>query len=461
MPAVPAPAEADRCQAGDLFDHLFTTDELREATSGRAWVDAMLAFERELAAAQAELGILPHDVAAAIAAAASDLRPEPSALGVAARGPGNPAAPLVQLLREAVGPEVAPSVHLGATSQDALDTAAMLVARRAGGLVAASLDRACDAAASLADEHRGTVLAARTLLQQALPTTFGLKAAGWLVAMDDAGRDLARVLDGRLAVQLGGAAGTAAALGERGPAVARILAGRLGLAEPVLPWHTDRVRVGELASALAVAAGAGAKVALDVVLLSQTEVGEVAGDAGGSSTLPHKRNPTRAVLARASGIRATGLAATLLTSMAQEHERAAGAWHAEWPALTELLRATGGCLDAVAGSLGSLRVDAGRMGANLEAGHGVLMAERVLADLAGDLGWDEAGALVRAATEQALAGPEPFASALAGLAPVAQVRSRAQLEALCDPAGYLGAAGELVDRALAARHAASGGEPER
>lgn len=453
------PADADRCQAGDLFDHLFTTDELRAATSGRAWVDAMLAFERELAAAEAELGILPARVAGAIAAATRRVDPDPAALGTAARRPGNPAAPLVQLLREAVGPELAPSVHLGATSQDVVDTAAMLMARRAGGLVAASLDRAVQAAAILADDQRGTVLAARTLLQQALPTTFGLKAAGWLVALDDAGRDLARVLDHRLAVQLGGAAGTSAALGSSGPAVASVLARRLGLAEPVLPWHADRVRVGQLASALAVAAGAGAKVALDVVLLSQTEVGEVAGDAGTSSTLPHKRNPTRAVLARAAGTRAVGLAATLLASMAQEHERAAGGWHAEWPALTELLQVTGGCLDAVAGTLGSLRVDAGRMRANLDAGHGVLMAERVLADLAGDLGWPEAGRLVRAATEQALAGREPFATALAGLPPVARVRSRARLEELCDPAGYLGATGELVDRALAARRRPAAGGP--
>ncbi|MGH9089908.1 MAG: lyase family protein, partial [Acidimicrobiales bacterium] len=231
----------------------------------------------------------------------------------------------------------------------------------------------------------------------------------------------------------------------------------LGLAEPVLPWHADRVRVGELAAALAVAAGAGTKVALDVVLLSQTEVGEVTGDAGGSSTLPHKRNPTRAVLARACGVRATGLAGTLLSSMAQEHERAAGAWHAEWPAVTELLRATGGCLHAVAGSLESLRVDAGRMQANLAIGHGLLMAERVLADLATDLGWEEAGAQVRTATERALDGPEPFDRALAGLEPVARVRTAAELAALCDPVGYLGAAGELVDRALASRRRAGGG----
>jgi len=436
-------------QAGDLFGHLFTTDDLWEATSGQAWVDAMLDFERELAMAEAEAGLVLPRTAEVIVEVTRDLRVDPVTLGRDGRDAGNPAVPLVRMLREAVGPEVAPSVHLGATSQDVIDTAAMLVARRSGTLIVMELDRAADTAARLADEHRSTVLAGRTLLQQALPTTFGLKAAGWLVALDDAGRGLRRVLEDRLAVQLGGAVGSLASLGGDGPRVAGILARRLGLAQPVLPWHTDRSRVGELASALTLAAGAGAKVALDVTLLSQTEVQEVSAGSGGSSTLPHKQNPVQAVIATADARRAAGLAGMLLSPMAQEHERAAGAWHAEWPTLVELLRASGGCVASVSRSLDRLRIDPARMRENLDLSHGALMAERVLADLAPGLGWDRAREAVSIAIERVRSQPMAFAQALSELEAVAEVRSSTQLEALCDPTSYLGAADALVDRALA------------
>lgn len=434
----------------DLFGPLFSTDDMLAATSGRAWVGAMLAFERELAAAGAEAGLLPAGTAEAVAAAADELAVEPATLGREARGPGNPVAPLVRRLREAAGPAAARWVHFGATSQDVLDTAAMLVARRAGDLVAADLDRCADRAAALADEHRSTVLAGRTLLQQALPTSFGLKCAGWLAGLDEAAATLDRVLAERLAVQLGGAVGSTASLGTAGPAVAAGLARRLGLAEPVLPWHTDRVRLGELAGALAAVAGACGKVAGDLVLLAQTEVGEVGSGSGGSSTMPHKRNPTEAVLVAADARRAAGLAAELLRCLPQEHERAVGAWHAEWPTLCELLRAAGGCAAGLATALASLTVDPQRMRRNLDLSRGVMMAERVLADLAADLGWEQAADLVRSATRRALEEDAAFADALGGLSPVAAVRTPAQLEALCDPTTYLGAADEWVDRAVAA-----------
>ena len=252
--------------------------------------------------------------------------------------------PLVRALGEAVAGPAAAHVHRGATSQDVLDSAAMLVAHRALGPLLADLRAAAAAAAALAEAHRETPMAGRTLLQQALPMTFGLKAATWLVGLDEAGERLATVRSERLAVQLGGAAGTLAALGGDGIAVLGLLARELGLAEPVLPWHTTRTRPAELAGALGVAAGAIAKVATDVVLLAQTEVGEVregVAGRGGSSTLPHKRNPVAATCARACAMRAPGLVATLLGAMAHEHERAAGAWHAEWRPLADLLTATG------------------------------------------------------------------------------------------------------------------------
>ena len=239
-------------------------------------------------------------------------------------------------------------VHRGATSQDVMDTASMLVARARARARQADLDAAAAACARLADEHRGTLMAGRTLLQQALPTTFGLRAAGWLVALLDAGDRLAGV---PLAAELGGAAGTLASLGSDGPRVLAELAAELELEEPAVPWHTARLRVAELGAALALAAGTLEKIALDVTLLAQTEVGELAEPGGegrgGSSTLPHKRNPVGSVLAIACARRVRGETSILLAAMAQEHERAAGAWQAEWEALGGALAYTGGAAAAV------------------------------------------------------------------------------------------------------------------
>jgi len=433
-----------------MFGHLFTTDELFDATSDEAWIEAMLEFERELAMSLGEAGLIPVSTATVIVEGSTSLRLDATDLGRAGRRSGNPAEPLVRALRKAVGPEAARAVHLGATSQDVVDTAAMLVSKRAGALILGQLERACDAAATLADEHRSTVLAGRTLLQQALPTTFGLKAAGWLVALGESGVQLHYVLDRRLAVQFGGAVGSLACLGSDGPRVLDILTRRLGLACPVLPWHADRVRMGELGSSLAVVAGAASKVATDLALLAQTEVREVVAGEGPSSTMPHKRNPVGSVIAGADARRSAGLASIVLSSMAHEHERAAGAWHAEWATLTELLRASGGCVSAVAGALCDLQVDPGRMRDNLDQSNGVLMAERVVANLAPDLGWEETSRLISTAVERALEGSTSFVDVLAEMAPIAELRTRRQLDELCDLHTYLGAKDQFIDRALAA-----------
>jgi 3-carboxy-cis,cis-muconate cycloisomerase len=268
----------------------------------------------------------------------------------------------VRALRQQVGGEHARKVHHGATSQDVLDTAAMLVAQEARRLIVAELDGATAEAARLADEHRATPMAARTLLQQAVPTTFGYKAAGWLAGLLDALDALESVA---LPAQLGGAAGTLAAFGERGPDVLTLFATEVGLAEPLVPWHTRRTPVAGLAAALASAARAAAKIGLDVVLLAQTEVGELReAPGGGSSTMPHKRNPARAVLARACA-RAALAQATLLSDGEHEHERAAGAWQAEWGALSDALALTGGALAAARECLAGLEVDTARMRANM------------------------------------------------------------------------------------------------
>jgi 3-carboxy-cis,cis-muconate cycloisomerase len=443
---------------GGLFGPLFGGSGADPELTDRAFLQAMLDAERALAVASARAGVVPEAAAAAIAAACQAGRFDPGDLGRRAPAAGNPVVPLVQDLTravtEAAGPEAARWVHAGATSQDILDTAVSLVASRALDPVLDDLAGAAEAAAGLADRHRATALAGRTLGQQALPTTFGVKAAGWLVALDEAAAGLDRVRIERLAAQLGGAAGTLASLGPDGVEVASRFAAELGLAEPVLPWHTDRTRVGELAGALGVTAGVLGKVALDVTLLAQTEVAEVSeagGEGrGGSSTLPHKRNPVTAVLVTAATRRVPGLVATLVATMAQEHERATGAWHAEWEPLAELLRLTGGAASRTRELLAGLEVHPDRMRANLEATGGLLLAEPVAAALAGPLGRAPAQGLVRRLSRQAADSGRPLRQVLGADPTVREHLDEADLGRLLDPEGYLGSAGILIDRALAA-----------
>jgi 3-carboxy-cis,cis-muconate cycloisomerase len=426
------------------FDALFVPAPVREAVSGQAWLEAMLAVERALAAAGASVGVVPRTSAEAIAEACSEAeRFRWDELLAEGHAVGNPVEPLVRTLRARVGAEHEAFVHLGATSQDVLDTAAMLVAREAVAHVLVSVESAAASCAAFARDHRDTPMAARTLLQQAVPTTFGLVAAGWLVALLDARMRLAELAENGLAVQLGGAAGTLAALGDEGTRIADALASELDLAVPTLPWHTNRVRIAELGAALATAAGVCGKIGLDVVLLSQTEVAEVREAAGGgSSTMPQKRNPVRATLARACARMAAGHAGVLQATLAQEHERAAGAWHAEWEALCGALSYAGGAAAAAEESLGTLEVDAQRMRANLDASGGLLLAERVAAALAAEIGRGTAHELVAEA-----AGKPSFREAL--LADDRVSFGADELDALLDPTTYLGSAGALVDRALA------------
>jgi 3-carboxy-cis,cis-muconate cycloisomerase len=350
---------------------------------------------------------------------------------------GNPAAPLVRALRARVGDPAAGDVHRGATSQDIVDSASMLVARRALEPLLDDLGGAAAAAARLAGEHRATVMAGRTLLQQAVPVTFGLKAAGWLVGLDEAAQRLDAVRRTRLAAQLGGAAGTLAAMGDAGIDVLARFARELELVEPVLAWHTTRTRVAELAAALGVCSGAVAKVAGDVVLLAQTEVAEVREggerDRGGSSAMPHKHNPVAAISALAGARQAPGLVANLLGAMEHEHERAAGAWHAEWAPLRELLRSTGSAAAWLRDCLEGLEVDPERMRANLD---GALLAERV----AGAIGRPDADDIVR----DALAAGRPLAD-VAG-----EHLDEEEAARVLDPTTYLGATDQLIDRALSA-----------
>jgi 3-carboxy-cis,cis-muconate cycloisomerase len=439
-----------------LVGALFGSPATDAAVGDHAWLDAMLEVEAALAVAGARAGIVPEAAAGEIAATCRAGGFEVDAIGGRALEAGNPVVPLVADLAARLSPQARPHVHRGATSQDVVDTAMSLLARGAIGMVLDDLAAVAATSARMAEEHRSTLMAARTLLQQALPTSFGLRCAGWLVAVDEARVALARVRERRLAVQLGGAAGTLAALGDAGPEVVRLLAEELRLAEPVVPWHTDRVRVAELAVALGTAVGVLGKVALDVILLAQTEVAEVTeASAGGSSTLPQKRNPVRAVLIVAAARRAPGLVATLLSAMPQEHERAAGAWHAEWEPLRELLRVAGGAAAHARAMLDGLRVDAARMRAGLDLGGGVLMAESVAGRLAGALGRDAAQELVRRCALRAGERGMSLREVLLSEPAVRDHLTEEEIAAALDPAAYLGSAGRLVDRALEAHRAVS------
>ncbi|MDA8292268.1 MAG: adenylosuccinate lyase family protein [Actinomycetota bacterium] len=438
---------------GALFGSISTTRELREATCDAAWIRALLEFESALALSERDAGVVPDDHARRIAETCARTVIDPAALASAARASGTPVAPVVGALSQAVGAEASGWVHFGATSQDALDTAAMLVTRRCLSIVLRDLAGACRACAEHVSAHGGTIMTARTLLQPALPTTFALKAAGWLDGLLDSRSALARVRDERLAVQLGGAAGTLAALGPSGPEVVAGVARRLGLREPRMPWHASRARIAEVASALAIASGTASKIALDVVLLAQSEVGEVAEQprdgAGTSSTLPHKRNPAGAVAVGAASRRAAALAGQLLGGLAHEHERAAGAWQSEWESLGELLRSAGGAVARVAELLSALEVDVARMRANLDATDQVLLAERIALRLSPRLGREAAHELLARASRAARAPGGSLRDALVADPVAIGALGGETVDELLDPATYLGSAAVLAARALA------------
>jgi 3-carboxy-cis,cis-muconate cycloisomerase len=441
--------------AEGLVDRLFGSAAVDAAVNDAAWLQAMLDFEGALAQAEADAGLVPAAIAAEIAAACRAESFDIAEIGRAALESGNPAAPLVRALIAAVSPEAREYVHLGATSQDVIDTAFSLMAQRALDSILEDLAAAASACMSLAESHSRTLITARTLLQPAVPTTFGFKAAGWLVGIDEARVLLARVRFERLAVQLGGAAGTLASLEGAGVDVVSRLAARLGLTEPVLPWHTDRTRVAELAAALGTAAGVLGKVARDVTLLAQAEVAE-AGESehGTSSTLPQKRNPVRAVLIIAAAERAPGLVGTVFAAMVQEHERAAGAWHAEWETVRELLRITGGASHHAAALLATLHVDTRRMAENLASDGGLVMAEQLALQLSRHTVRATAREMVRRCSDESVERGVTFAEVVRHDPEVRSHLTDDEIAAALDPARYLGSVDALIQRARDAHSAA-------
>jgi len=431
---------------------LFSTPEMSAVFSAEAHVRGMLAFESALARAEARAGVISGSAAEAIAACCRVDLFDVEQIYREAVPAGTPAIPLVRRLTERVDGEARKFVHWGATSQDVIDTALVLQIREGLALLEAQLRVIGSVCARLAEEHRATVMPGRTLLQQALPITFGLKSARWLGMATRQLLSLRRVRESVLVVQLGGAAGTLASLAERGPQVVQLVADELGLRVPDLPWHAERDRMGEVAAALGILAGCMAKIALDVALLAQTEVQEAAEGSqpgkGGSSTLPQKRNPVDAVEALASARLAVGLVPLVLGAMAQEHERAIGGWQAEWAALPQLFSFTAGSVDRVRSALTGLEISPSRMRANLELGGGLLMAESLSTALARELGKAKAHRLVQGLSQRVAADGTDLLQAALEDDQVRHILGREAVEAALDPAQYLGSTETFITRAV-------------
>lgn len=435
---------------------LFSTPMMSVAFSPEAHVRGMLAFEAALARVEAHAGIIPQKAATSIEAKCKIELFDVAALYREAVVAGTPAIPLVRMLTALVEGDAQNFVHWGATSQDAIDTALMLQIREGLDLLLDELDGVCAACATLAEQHRHTLMVGRTLLQQALPITFGFKAARWLSLAVHEVHALREHRERTLAVQLGGAAGTLAALGDNGLRVLERLAEDLKLPAPELPWHTERYRVAEIAATLGVIAGAMAKIAGDVALLAQTEVGEVTESAapgkGGSSAMPQKHNPVDAISALASARLAIGMMPVILSAMAQEHERAIGGWQAEWAVVPNLFRYTASAVEHVRQAVSGLHVDTARMGANLALTRGLIMAESLTMALAPHLGKPAAQHVVQAACEHAAKSGMSLREVALAEKQVYAILSLEEIDSALDPSNYLGSTDTFIDRTLASYH---------
>ena len=445
-----------------LLDPLFGSAAMDKVFSDGARLQSMLDFEAALARAEAECRVIPEAAAAAITAKCKTTLLDEEALAAATALSLNPAIPLVKQLTALVAkddPEAARFVHWGATSQDANDTALVLQMRQAFILLDRHLDSLCDSLAQLATKHRSTPIAGRTLMQHALPTTFGMKVAGWLDAMNRHRERLAQTKTRALVLQFGGAVGTLAALRGEGMRVASALAADLQLELPPAPWHAHRDRVAEVAATLGLCAGTLGKIARDISLHMQTEIAEVfepAGEGqgrGGSSTMPHKRNPVTAGVVLATATRVPGLVSTMLSAMVQEDERGLGNWHAEWETLPQIFRLTGGALHQISTIIPHLEIDTQRMRHNLDATHGLIYAEGVVMALGNHLGKSAAHALVEEASKRARESGQHLREVLSQTSAVMKHLNPADLDSLFAPENYLGAAEEFTDRVIAASRA--------
>ena len=438
---------------GPILGALYGSDAMRAVFDERAYFQRMLDVEAALARVQARLGIIPADAAPAIEAAARFENLDPAELAASARNVGYPVVGLVAGLSRAAG-SAGGWTHWGATTQDIMDTATVLQVREGLALIRLELLGLLRALCDQAGRHRGTVMAGRTHLQQALPTSFGLKCAVWAAPLPGHVARLDQAAARVAQVEFAGAAGTLASLGGQGIAVMEGLAAELGLAAPAAPWHVCREALAEVVAFLGIVCGTLSKIATDIILLSQTEVGEVAepyvSGRGSSSTMPQKRNPIASeyILAASRGVQA--LVPLMLGAMAQDHERATGPWQAEALAVPQAFVLTHGALLQARAIAEGMVVDAARMRRNLELTHGLIVAEAVMMGLAPHIGRGEAHHVVKHACDAALAEGIPLADALSREAAVTAKLDRAAIERLTDPAGYLGSAEAFIDRVLAA-----------
>ncbi|MFM0135613.1 3-carboxy-cis,cis-muconate cycloisomerase [Caballeronia grimmiae] len=440
---------------GRLTDLICGNAEANAVWSPRATVQAMLDVEAALARASAKAGVIPANAVDAIVAACNADHIDAAALMIGAAAGGNLAIPLVKQLTAVVkarDEQAAKYVHWGATSQDIIDTGVVLQLRAALYLIDADLRELSASLATQAQTHRATPMIGRTWLQQALPITLGLKFAQWLDAITRHRARLAELRSRALVLQFGGAAGTLASLRDKALPAAQALADDLGLPLPALPWHTQRDRIAEAASFLGMLTGTLGKIARDISLMMQTELGEVAEPAaagkGGSSTMPHKRNPVGCAAVLTAATRAPNLVATVFAGMVQEHERALGGWQAEWDALPDLARLTAGALANMKGIVPGLEVNADRLAANLNATNGLVLGEAVMLALGDAIGRLDAHKLVEGASKAAVANGQSLYDVLAADDTVARHLSPEQLKPLLDPANYVGQAQAFVDAAL-------------
>ncbi len=434
--------------SGRLIESLATTPALAALFSDESVLQAMLEFEIALARAEARHGLIPTEAAEVIAAAAVVRNFDISALTDAAFRAGTPAIPLVKMLTEQVrksNAEAAGFVHWGATSQDVADSAMSLLLKRAEPILIADLLRLEKALAALSDTHKNSVMLGRTLLQPAPPVTFGLKAAGWLASTRRGRRRLQKAFRSAAVLQFGGGSGTLASLGDHGIAVAKSLSAELGFANrPAAPWHAQRDNLATLLCAAGVLTGSLGKMARDISLLMQSEIAEAAepgGDSrGGSSTMPHKCNPTACALTLAASHRVPGLVASFLSAMSQEHERGLGGWHAEWPIVAVVVQSTGVAIASMAEVAQGLSVDPEKMRHNLEATNGTVFAERAMMLMGSKLGRDVAHKILEGAVKRTVAEGRSLSAVLSEMPEVTALLTRAELKQLETPDQYLGSA---------------------
>jgi len=438
-----------------LFDELFRSQAVESVLADESLV-RMLEVEAALAHAEAEVGLIPPHVAQHIESCCKLESLDPKALAEGAKTSGNIAIPLVKQLTRTVAAkdaEAAKFVHWGATSQDIIDTAVVLQTREALSLILMEVQHANSVLRELTDRHRNTIMPGRTWMQHALPITFGLKTANWLSALHRAATNLGEALSAISVLQFGGAAGTLAALGKDGPRVAEKMAVRLGLTVSPTPWHSDRQPIAEAATALGILCGTMGKIARDISLMTQTEVGELSephsDGRGGSSTMPQKQNPIFCAAILANVIRVPGLVSTVLSAMLQEHERGLGGWQAEWETVPEILSLTGGAAQRLTELLSGLKVHADRMRANVGLSNGLIFAEAVSTALSRKMGKIAAHSLVESAAKESREQGRHLSEVLKKSGEVGQHLSTKEIDELFDPQKYLGSTQAFIDRALA------------